>query len=412
MSSIFKKHDNIFSNIYDKNENKIIDDDEVKKIDIMPNPTNYRISTMTLITTFNTNINLYVVSKYFELDNKLKSMVYGDKPVKNVNLKKKKHRPFFNQATIIVELDPLRVINIKIFSNGKIQMTGVKKEEYANKALELVMNKLKNTSGEIPISKLLIRKQIELLLKNYGLDSLPIKFFLEKYYLITLDNLYNIEFDKKIEDIINLDEITTKLIEFYNGDINIYSESIEEIDKISINKLETVLINSDFYTNFNIKRNILHSILKNKYGIISRYDPGIYPGVNNKYFWNEDYLNKPFLGKCYCNSPCNGKGNGKGDGNCKKITIAVFQSGAIIITGARNTQHIIDSRNFIINVLKENYEVIKKIDIPFLDLEITEKKNTKKYIKSNDIKYISIKSLNNKFNTDIYDTYMKITNSI
>ena len=106
----------------------------------MPISTDYRISTMTLITSFNTNINLYVVSKYFELDNKLKSMVYGDKPVKNINLKKKKHRPFFNQATIIVELDPLRVINIKIFSNGKIQMTGVKKKENANKALELIMN--------------------------------------------------------------------------------------------------------------------------------------------------------------------------------------------------------------------------------------------------------------------------------
>lgn len=411
MANILKKHNNIFSNIFDKNEIKV--DNEIKndELDLMPKPTDYRISTMTMITSFNTNINLYVVSKYFQLDNKMKSMVYGDKPVKNINLKKKKNRPFFNQATIVVELDPLRVVNVKIFSNGKIQMTGVKKKEYGLEALELIIEKLKNTSGEIPISRLLIRKQIELLLKHFKYDSLPIEFFLEKHYLINLENLYVIQFDKKIEEIINIDKVTTRLIEYYGSDIQINANSIEEFNKIKINKLETVLINSDFYTNFNIKRNILHGLLKNKYNIISRYEPGIYPGVNNKFFWNSEYKNKPFKGKCYCSKPCHGKGNGNGEGQCKKITIAVFQSGAIIITGARNKEHIEDTRNFIIGVLKDNYDLVKKIDIPFIDLELNENKNTKKYIKSNDIKYISMKSLNNIYNKDVYDKFLKIVKS-
>ena len=217
MANILKKHNNVFSNIFDKNEIKV--DNEIKnnELDLIPKPTDYRISTMTMITSFNTNINLYVVSKYFQLDNKMKSMVYGDKPVKNINLKKKKNRPFFNQATIVVELDPLRVVNVKIFSNGKIQMTGVKKKEYGLEALELIIEKLKNTSGQIPISRLLIRKQIELLLKYFNYDSLPIEFFLEKHYLINLENLYVIKFDKKIEEIINIDKVTTRLIEYYGN---------------------------------------------------------------------------------------------------------------------------------------------------------------------------------------------------
>lgn len=408
MSKLFEKHNDIFDNIFEKNDKINKDININNEIEKMPEPTNYRISTMTLITSFDTNINLYVVNQYFKLDNKLKSMVYGDKPVKNINLKKKKNRPFFNQATIVVELNPLKIINVKIFSNGKIQMTGVKKKEYGLRALNLIIQKFKNTKGEIPVSKLLIRKQIELLLENLKLSTLPIDYFLEEYYVINKNNLYDIKFNKKIEEIINVDKIINTLIEYYKGDINIFSESIEDEKKIKIKDLDIVLINSDFCTNFNIKRNILHTILKNNYNIISRYEPGIYPGVNNKFFWNEDYKNKKYLGKCYCTKTCEGKGNGKGNGNCKKITIAVFQSGAIIITGARKIEHIVDTRNFIIKVLKENYELIKKIDIPFLDLEISKPKNNKKYIKTSDIKYISLKSLNNPYNKNTYDKFIEL----
>ena len=70
-------------------------------------------------------------------------MVYGDKPVKNS--KQKSNRPFFNQATIIVKLDPLRKVNVKIFSNGKIQMTGVNMA----RRLKLIIEKLSNTKGVV-----------------------------------------------------------------------------------------------------------------------------------------------------------------------------------------------------------------------------------------------------------------------
>ena len=84
--SKYSNFDNIFKNIKNNDE----DIDLSSKESVMPKPTEYRISTMTMITTFGTNINLYVVDKYFELDNKIISKDYGDKPVKNKkNLKKK-----------------------------------------------------------------------------------------------------------------------------------------------------------------------------------------------------------------------------------------------------------------------------------------------------------------------------------
>ena len=45
----------------------------------------------------------------------------------------------------------------------------------------------------------------------------------------------------------------------------------------------------------------------------------IYPGVNSKFYYNEDYLDKEFVGKCYCDKYCNGKGIGKGNGYVKRL---------------------------------------------------------------------------------------------
>ena len=474
----YSKFNDIFKNI--KGNEKSVNKSE--KIEEMPEPTDYRISTMTMITSFNTNINLYVVDKYFELDDKIISMEYGDKPVKNKKgQKKKNNRPFFNQATIKVELNPLKKINIKVFSNGKIQMTGVKKEEDVIESLNLIIDKLKKTKGTIPLNKILVKKQLELLLKELDTDIIPKEYFndgdsIDKLYRIK--EFFDIFYDSKIELILNTNKIYYKLFRLYdkgpelplidqlkillkklntttlpkeyfnesktflkneeytlddlqnldeklddiiykdkvykdiseNNDIEIFSESIEDLKMIKINKIKTVLINSDFNTNFEIRRDELHNILKSKqkYNIISRYEPDIYPGVNNKYYWNRHYKDKKYEGKCYCTVPCEGKGDGYGNGQCKKITIAAFQSGSIIITGANKVEHIKDARNFIIRVLRENYSTIKKIDIPFMDLELPNKKTiTKKYIRPEDTVYINKNDLNNSHNYHILDKYYK-----
>ena len=57
-------------------------------------------------------------------------------------------------------------------------------------------------------------------------------------------------------------------------------------------------------------------------------------------------------GTCGCSRLCNGKGNGCGDGECKKVTIAVFKSGKIIITGGQNKDQINESYRFITNFIR------------------------------------------------------------
>ena len=48
-------------------------------------------------------------------------------------------------------------------------MTGVKKEEDAIESLNLIIEKLKVTEGLIPLNKVLIKQQLEILLKELDL---------------------------------------------------------------------------------------------------------------------------------------------------------------------------------------------------------------------------------------------------
>ena len=387
---IFKnKYNNLYNDIFKEKENQKICPKVEEKIDNYPEPSKYRISTMTMITSFNCNINLEVVSRYFELNNKIISMVYGDKPVKSSNIKKN-NRPFFNQATIIVKLDPLRNINIKIFSNGKIQMTGVKKKIDGEIALNLIIEKLKITSGKVPLKNLLDTQMISYYLDITGKDVVE-----KSYY----------ELDKTGKIIFLKEQMIEKIYEIRKTkEINLFAESIENKNDIKIEDIDIVLINSDFNINFKIKRNNLFNILTKNYNIVTRYEPGIYPGVNSKYYWNKSYENHEFEGKCYCTKKCTGKGKGNGDGDCKKITIAAFQSGSVIITGAREILHIEKAKNFINRVFKENYDLIKKIDAHFI--EKTTENKPKKYIKTSDIIYINKDKLNNPLNKKIYEKYL------
>ena len=61
-------------------------------------------------------------------------------------------------------------------------------------------------------------------------------------------------------------------------------------------------------------------------------------------------------GICECENMCDGKGCGCGDGNCKKVTIAAFASGKILLTGAQNSKQLSEAYNFIKTFIKDNEE--------------------------------------------------------
>ena len=237
-----------------------------------------RISTMTLVAHINSLIDLQKVYEKLSVNEKITYLEYADKPPKGKKQKEvkrrkkddhKKRKYFYNQVTLHINIG--KIINVKIFNNGGIQMTGLKKYSQSDEILTFITD----------------------LFDEKGL-----------------------------------------------------------IQSTEIKSREIVLINSDFDLGFKIIRERLHRLVTEKQ-YYSSFEPVIYPGVNIKYYYN---LNNPIQnGICQCDCVCNGKGKNK---DCKKITIAVFNSGKALVTGGRHPTEINTAYHFITTLIDENKELL------------------------------------------------------
>lgn len=204
---------------------------------------------------------------------------------------KKENGDFYNSCSIIVKpsLD-IKCVNIKLFNNGNITLTGSKGELDGFNSCTVLLNEIKK------------RKEI---------------------------------FPNMIPSL---------------------------IDESKIIRYKITMINSDFNTNFKIDLNKLLDILNNlEDNLFIKFNPEKYRGLIIGFYWNEK--NKEQLGICDCSDKCKGKGNGKGDGQCKKITISIFKSGSIIITGGFLIKQVEDAYAFINSLLKKFYHDIIKLSI-------------------------------------------------
>lgn len=273
-------------------------------------PTNYKVSTITATGSINTCINLEKFYDHVEIsstDSEVTSFIYvefgkkkSDTYFRGFNKKtlvsrrkKVEAKRFDNQATVLVrffeESKPFQ-INMKVFKNGNVQLTGLKYIDQGIKIVDFLISQIK-------------------------------------------------EMQKVNQIVDNLDAIENK-------------------------NYRIRLINSDFKIGFEIKREKLFRLLQSQFNVYVSYEPCIYPGVKIQYFYNDVRHNKH--GICECSIPCCGKGAGTQSGECKKITIAVFQSGCVIITGAQNHEQIIESYNFICDIVKNNKQEILKSALPLL----------------------------------------------
>ena len=146
---------------------------------------------------------------------------------------------------------------------------------------------------------------------------------------------------------------------FLNYLTRCYGNGELEVTAYNIN-----LINSDFNCGIEIRRDIMGRILQEEYGVLCVFESCHYQGLKIQYFWNKDpALQGPddVPGMCNCSLPCYGKGTGRGDGECKKITMSVFQSGSIIITGANKMDQVQEAYEFITRCVTENVDRIKHV---------------------------------------------------
>ena len=251
-------------------------------------PAELHVSTQTQIGRINATIELSELAQALQCNGHILYIEHGDAIRKGSDGKKsarkhKKQKPkkyFYNQVTIHMPREEDKRVNMKIFNNGRVQMTGVIKSGQGLEKVRELVQELNRLSSE------------------------------------------------------------------YREKIFGHSEVIENVQET-----ETVLINSNFDIGFEIDRESLHRLIIHE-GYYSSYEPCTYPGVNIKYYHNPIHNN---FGICDCEKPCNGKGK---DNTCKKITIAVFKSGKIIITGGRSKENIQTAYKFITEFINENKEQI------------------------------------------------------
>ena len=257
--------------------------------------TDLRISTMVITAHWGTPINLDLLFQLVRptlipiwlpmegiLKFEHKKQVMGSSHKDIFTNRKSTAKSFFNQSTMIVrkyveaEEPYWKQVNIKLFGNGGIQMTGVMSEEFASITIQWLLRQIK-------------------LLPQSPFAQDPV-----------------------------------------------------------IERLSTQLINTDYKIDKFINQEALHQILIAEYNLFSMLEKTIYQGINTKFFYNTNNTN----GVCCCTNFCKGQGTGLGDGQCKRITISIFRTGRIIVTGARRLQQIYVAYDFLNKIFDRHHDAI------------------------------------------------------
>ena len=275
-------------------------------------PTSLRISTM--VATANTSTQIDLISLFSQIHTKLIPLGYPGEGILKMEHRDKvvgiasrdaftnrkiSTKTFFNQSTIILRRQApnaapgvFKEVNIKMFANGGVQMTGIPSIEFATEALQSLID---------------------------AINTLP-------------------------------------------------TNPFKEPTAAAISKFNVQLVNSDYTIKYPVKREELHTLLTRTYGLFSTNESTIYQGVNTKYYYNKLHSDKEPKGVCHCTDTiCSGQGNGEEHGQCKRVTLSVFQTGKIIITGARHIDQIMEVYHYFNKVLETHARSILRI--PVADLE-------------------------------------------
>jgi TATA-box binding protein (TBP) (component of TFIID and TFIIIB) len=267
-----------YEEVIEVDDNQHIDYINVGSYNMNILPENLSICTMSLACHLGTKFKVDNIYKYIQLESDYIVAVKSPKGMRCMDGIKEKFKStnknskkvFSNQYTIIIQISETRFLNVKLFKNGSIQMTGCKEISDANVAVNKLIKKL----GE------------KLFVKNNDV----------------------------------LSEITF----------------IEEPDNLKMSNFKIDLIVSNFGVNYLINKENLFQLLTEK-NILSRLSvQHSCVNIKHKIATEKDDV---------------------------FISIFVFQTGNIIITGGKKAEYVRDAYNFIVGFLSQHKQKIMKKDI-------------------------------------------------
>jgi len=236
-------------------------------------PSNYQISTMTIVSSIkgepNLNYDLSEIYSNLKLEPQgIQTITFmGNVRTLIQSSKKKKavKKVFPNQASFVIKT-PIKPVNLKLFTNGKVQITGCQNITDADFALKYLLDTMRKSD-----------------LKNQG---------------------------NGLSDKIGFAKTTNDNVVLINSNYTIHS-------RLNLYKLSSLLDNE-----WKVKKSPL--IIKNS------FDPCNYPGIILKYFHN----------------------------NSHTVSIFIFSTGNINITGAKTSEQLDGAYSFVNTFIKENFDEV------------------------------------------------------
>jgi hypothetical protein len=129
---------------------------------------------------------------------------------------------------------------------------------------------------------------------------------------------------------------------------------------------DTVLINSNFNCGFYINREVLYDILKFKYNIQAIFDPCSYPGIQCKFYYNNDLPPDMQNGqqlsaentKNMKDKKEKAKANALANINIVEVSFMIFRTGSVLIVGMCEENVLNDIYGFLTRLLKVEFDQI------------------------------------------------------
>ena len=331
----------------------------IKKDDFNMNsvPSNIIISTITINCNLGTLLLLDNIGKYMDIEpDNLIAIKIGKTGIlrcidsklqekfKSINKNQKKN--FYNQLTTIIKIYENKYINIKLFKNGSIQMTGCKDLYDANIALNKLINKLKliisikkdiekkiesNTCEKISLNSYII-PNITKIPNNIIYEESDITSKNMDIFIKSLSNKKTIIYQEN-SDTQSSDLDCNSSSETYSNEMNI--QFVENIDNINVNNIKIDLINSNFAIKYQINKEHLYNILI-KQNVLCRIS-SIHACINikHKIIDNDKII---------------------------YVSIFIFQTGNIIIIG-KKPEYIRNAYIYIVKLLNKYKPIIMKKNI-------------------------------------------------
>jgi TATA-box binding protein (TBP) (component of TFIID and TFIIIB) len=293
------------------------------------NSTPLIIRTMTITCKVNHTLNFDKICSNINLNDKILNLEHK-KSDNIIYLKGKKEKPskklFYNQMTIEVLVDKKinKKINCKLFRNGVIHMTGCRNQLDAINSSSIIVNEIKRIDGYIKTNKTdkveISDFKIHLINSNFKINKYVDQYSLYKTFIDSSG--FKCEFNPERYHGVKIHYKHYKDTDVYDWNINDIKKWLQSIDcnicipvfyKYNIDGKKLILLSHSILINMGIDNlNIRHKIIT---------------ALNDKKF-------------------------------IKTITIFIFRTGQIIITGANCLKQLDHAYNYINDFIEKNKDKI------------------------------------------------------